>query len=53
MMKQLIALGIRKLLEHTSEGVITDIAETMIDTIADSRSNNAPFEFTKQIKSVL
>ena len=37
--KTLIAIGINKLLEHKTDGITSDIAETMIDGIAKSKSN--------------
>lgn len=37
--KTLIAIGINKLLEHKTDGITSDIAKTMIDGIAKSKSN--------------
>ena len=37
--KTLIAIGINKLLEHKTDGITSDIAETMIDGIVKSKSN--------------
>lgn len=37
--KTLIALGINKLLEHSKDGITSDIAKVMINGIIESKSN--------------
>ena len=37
--KTLIAIGVNKLLEHSKDGITSDIAEVMIDGIAKSKAN--------------
>lgn len=53
MTKQVIVLGVRKLLEYKSDGVTKDVAEAMLDGIAKSRSNNVPQEAADAVKSML
>lgn len=37
--KTVIAIGVNKLLEHSKDGITSDIAEVMIDGIAKSKAN--------------
>ena len=37
--KTLIAIGVNKLLEHSKDGITSDIAKVMIDGVAKSKSN--------------
>lgn len=37
--KTVIGIGVNKLLEHSKDGITSDIAKTMIDGIAKSKSN--------------
>lgn len=37
--KTLIALGVNKLLEHSKDGITSDIAKVMINGIIESKSN--------------
>lgn len=53
MTKQLIGLGIKKLLESKSDGITKEVATTMLDGIALSRANNAPLDAFDVIKKVL
>lgn len=39
MTKKLIALGVRKLLDHTKDGITKDVAKTMLDGIVQSQAN--------------
>lgn len=53
MAKTLIALLINKLLEHKEDGVTKDVAETILDGVAKSRSNNAPQSAIDAVKALL
>ena len=49
--KVLIALLVKKLLDHSSDGVTKDVAATVLDAIAKSRANDVPadaFDFIKR-----
>lgn len=56
--KTLIAIGVNKLLEHTKDGITSDVAKVMIDGIAKSKANptkedmfsTALNEISKEIK---
>lgn len=37
--KVVIGIGVKKLLEHKSDGITKDIAQVMIDGIAQSKAN--------------
>ena len=37
--KTLIALGVNKLLEHSKDGITKDLAVTLLDGVAKSKSN--------------
>lgn len=37
--KTLIGIGINKLLEHSKDGITSDIAKVMIDGVAKSKAN--------------
>ena len=37
--KTLIAIGVNKLLEHSKDGITSDVAKIMIDGIAKSKQN--------------
>lgn len=37
--KVVIGIGVKKLLEHQSDGITKDIAQVMIDGIAQSKAN--------------
>ena len=37
--KTLIAIGVNKLLEHSKDGITSDIAKVMIDGVAKSKAN--------------
>lgn len=37
--KTVIAIGVNKLVEHTKDGVTSDVAKVMIDGIAKSKAN--------------
>lgn len=50
MTKQLIGLGVKKLLEHKSDGITKEVAETMLDGIALSRANDVPADAFDIIK---
>lgn len=53
MAKSLIALLVKKLLDHKKDGVTKDVAEAMLDGIAKSRANNVPEDAFDAIKSAL
>lgn len=38
--KTLIGIGVNKLLEHSKDGITSDIAKTMIDGISKSKANH-------------
>lgn len=37
--KTLIGIGVNKLLDHSKDGITSDIAKTMIDGVAKSKAN--------------
>lgn len=51
--KVLLALLFKKLLDAKGDGVTKDVAETALDAIALSRSNNAPKDATDAVKDLL
>jgi hypothetical protein len=51
--KVALALLFKKLLESKSDGVTKDVAETALDAIALSRSNNAPKSAVDAVKAFL
>lgn len=51
--KMLIALLVKKLLEHSKDGITKDVAESMLDGIAISRANNVPPKAIKAVKALL
>lgn len=53
MVKTLIALGVRKLLEVKGDGITKDIAEVMIDGIAKSKQNPTTEEAFKDALNIL
>lgn len=53
MAKYLIAMLIKKLLEHKKDGVTKDVAEAMLDGIAQSRANNVSTDLVETIKGAL
>lgn len=53
MAKTLIAVLVKKLLEHKKDGITKDVAITMLDGIAKSRANNVPENAFDAIKSAL
>lgn len=53
MTKQLIAIGVKKLLDHKSDGVTRDVASVMLDGIALSRSNDVAVDAFDVIKKAL
>jgi len=51
MAKVLIAMLVKKLLDHSKDGITKDVSVAMLDGIAKSRANNVPedaFDFIKQ-----
>ena len=53
MTKQLIGLGVKKLLDHSKDGITKDIASVMLDGVAQSRANNASIDLITAVKSAL
>lgn len=53
MAKVLIAMLIKKLLEHKEDGVTKDVAEAMLDGIAQSRANGVATDAFDLIKKAL
>ena len=53
MAKSLIALLVKKLLDHKKDGITKDVALTLMDGIAKSRANNVPENAFDAIKSAL
>lgn len=51
--KTLIGIGINKLLDHTKDGITSDIAKVMIDGIAKSKANPTTEIMFTDITSVL
>jgi hypothetical protein len=51
--KLLIALLVKKLLDHKEDGVTKELAVTLMDGIAKSRANNAPADAFDAIKKIL
>lgn len=53
MAKALIAMLVKKLLEHKEDGVTKDVAEAMLDGIAKSRANGVSTDMVETIKGAL
>ena len=53
MTKQLIGLGVKKLLDHSSDGITKDVANVMLSGIAASQSNNADLSVIDIVKKAL
>lgn len=51
--KLLIALLVKKLLDHQKDGITKDVAESMLDGIAKSRANSAPIDAVSAVKAML
>lgn len=51
--KTLIGIGVNKLLDHTKDGITSDIAKVMIDGIAKSKANPTTETMFTDIASVL
>ena len=51
--KLLIAMGVKKLVNHQKDGITKDVAEAMLDGIAKSRANNVPEDAFDVIKQSL
>jgi hypothetical protein len=53
MAKMFIALLVKKLLDHSKDGVTKEVSIAMLDGIAKSRANNVPADAFDAIKSAL
>lgn len=53
MTKRLIGLGIKRLLEHKSDGITKDVIETVLDGAVESRSNNLTLLDVVKVKDAL
>ena len=51
--KALIALLVKKLLDHSKDGVTKEVSIAMLDGIAKSRANNVPEDAFEVIKGAL
>lgn len=51
--KTLIGIGVNKLLEHTKDGITSDVAKVMVDGIAKSKANPTTEKMFTEIASVL
>jgi hypothetical protein len=51
--KTLIAIGINKLLEHSKDGITSDIAKVMIDGVAKSKANPTSADVFKDAVKLL
>ena len=51
--KTLIAIGVNKLLEHKKDGITSDLAQVMIDGIAQSKSNPVPADVLNDATKLL
>ena len=51
--KTLIGIGINKLLEHSKDGITSDIAKTMIDGISKSKANPTSADVFKDAVKLL
>ena len=51
--KALIALLVKKLLDHSKDGVTKEVSIAMLDGIAKSRANNVPVDAFDAIKQAL
>lgn len=53
MAKALIAMLLKKLLDHKEDGVTKDVTVAMLDAIAQSRANNVAVDAFDAIKQTL
>lgn len=53
MVKTLIALGVNKLLEHSKDGITKDLAVTLLDGVAKSKSNPVTSDVLKDAVKLL
>ena len=51
--KALIALLVKKLLDHSEDGITKEVSIAMLDGIAKSRANNVPVDAFDAIKESL
>lgn len=51
--KTLIAIGVNKLLEHSKDGITSDIAKVMIDGVAKSKANPTSADVFKDAVKLL
>ena len=51
--KTLIGIGINKLLEHSKDGITSDIAKVMIDGVAKSKANPTSTDVFKDAVKLL
>lgn len=51
--KTLIGIGINKLLEHSKDGITSDIAKVMIDGVAKSKANPTSADVFKDAVKLL
>ena len=51
--KALIALLVKKLLDHSKDGITKELASTLVDSIALSKLNNITIEQSEQFKKYL
>lgn len=51
--KTLIGMGVNKLLEHSKDGITSDIAKVMIDGVAKSKANPTSADVFKDAVKLL
>ena len=51
--KTLIGMGVNKLLEHSKDGITSDIAKVMIDGVAKSKANPTSADVFKDAVKML
>lgn len=51
--KTLIGIGVNKLLEHSKDGITSDIAKVMIDGVAKSKANPTSADVFKDAVKML
>ena len=51
--KTLIGIGVNKLLEHSNDGITSDIAKVMIDGVAKSKANPTSADVFKDAVKLL
>ena len=51
--KTLIGIGVNKLLEHSKDGITSDIAKVMIDGVAKSKANPTSADVFKDAVKLL